>query len=267
MKAWFLLLSVLVSACSGVADSATKTLPTDASSAASPTLTLSRYHWELSDAVDGKGARMRVLFDESEKPLQLDFTEKRVSVSHACNAISGDYLIVDGHLNTGALLQTMMACMSPSLQQRESVIKSALQEKPQLILTRDNGAAQMSLVAASGQTLTFTGKPTAQTRHGGPGDTVFLEVSAARMACHAAAVDGATCLRVRERHYDGNGLTHGTPAAWEALAHPIEDFTPQAGVRYVLRLKRFPAQPTSRENTPVYVLDTIIESGPESPSP
>jgi heat shock protein HslJ len=265
MKACRMLLPLVLSACTGVSSpTATTTIP-NASISASPAQTLQSYHWQLSDAVDGDSKRMDVLFGKSDKSMQLEFTGKRVSVGNACNAISGDYRIVDGHLDTKILLQTMMACMDPTLQQRETVIKATLQNKPELILSNTNGAPHMSLVAANGQTLTFTGKATAETRYAGPGETVFLEVAPRAAPCTTGTGADTSCLRVRERHYDARGLSSGSPGPWQPLQHPIEDFIPQTGVRYVLRLKRYAPKSASANKSAIYVLDTIVESGAAQP--
>lgn len=263
-----MLLLIVLSGCAGISvanDSAAMPGAMSGSSvSASSAQTLQRYHWQLSDAVDKHSKRIDTLFGKSGKPLQLDFRGTRLSISNACNAIHGNYRIVDGHLHTEVLLQTMMACMDRTLRQRESIIKATLQNKPELILSGDNGEPHMSLVITNGQRLTFTGKATAQTRYAGPGETIFLEVSARTVACGTDAASDESCLRVRERHYDANGLRTGTPGPWHRLQQPIEDFTPEPGVRYVIRLKRY--SPKAADTTAAYVIDTIIESEGTQPS-
>lgn len=265
MKVW-LLLPLVLSACTGMSGVPSQSESSGNSAAISPAHTLPRYQWQLSDAVDGDNNRLDALFGEPGKPLELNFTQDRISVSNACNTISGQYHIVDGHLESHLLLSTMMACMDHTLQQRETIIKLTLHDKPSLILSNQQKAPQLSLVSASGQTLTFTGKPTPETRYNGPAETVFLEVAAPSAACVTSAGTAASCLRVRERHYDANGLSSGTPGPWHALQQSIEEFTPQAGVRYVLRLKRYAHSSSSNHAPPAYVLDTIVESGPPQPS-
>jgi heat shock protein HslJ len=131
---------------------------------AATTSTLASYRWQLHDAVDANNQRLDALFDNSGKPLQLDFTDRRVSVSNACNGISGDYRIVDGHLVPGPLVQTMMACADPTLMQRETTIKHMLKAKPTLITSGSDGKILLTLSADDGQTLTFAGQPTTETR-------------------------------------------------------------------------------------------------------
>jgi heat shock protein HslJ len=163
MKACLCLLPLVLAACMSTPESATHATPATAINASVPVspAALARYHWKLRDAVDGDNKRIDALFGQPDKPLQLDFTTERVSVSHACNRISGAYTIVEGHLVTANLLHTMMACSDRTLMQREEVIKSVLQDRPMLILTADGGAPLLTLAAESGQSLTFAGTPSA----------------------------------------------------------------------------------------------------------
>jgi heat shock protein HslJ len=264
MKSCLLLLSLALAACMTMPESTTraatspaaeKTLPASAS-------TLSGRHWQLHDAVDGSNHRLEALFGTSGKPLQLDFNADRINISNACNRISGGYRIVDGHLITAQLVQTMMACADPTLMQRESTIKAVLQGKPTLIVsTGDDGMQLLTLAADSGQTLVFAGKPTAEARYGGPGETVFLEVAAQSTPCHHPLIANKSCLRVRERHYDAQGLQSGQPGPWQTLQQDIEGYQHQPGTRNVLRVKRYTVkQPPADGSSVAYVLDMVVES-------
>jgi heat shock protein HslJ len=263
MKACLLLLPLALAACMSVPESAphaTATAPTSTSAPVS-TATLVRYHWQLHDAVDGDNKRLDALFGKPDKPLQLDFTADRVSVRNACNGISGGYTIVESHLVTTPLLQTMMACADPTLMQRETVIKSVLQGRPTVILTTAGDTPLLTLAAESGQTLTFAGTPTAQARYGGPGETMFLEVAANTTPCNHPRTPDKPCLRVRERHYDAQGLRSGQPGPWQPLQQDIEGYVHQPGTRNVLRVKRYTLkQPPADAPSTAYVLDMVVES-------
>lgn len=264
MKACLLLLPLALAACMTVPDSTTHAAtnpPAETTLPASATV-LASHHWQLHDAVDSGNHRLDALFGSSGKPLQLDFSADRINVSNACNRISGGYRIVDGHLVTGPLLQTMMACADPTLMQRETTIKAVLQGKPTLIVsTGDDGTPLLTLAADSGQTLVFAGKATAETRYGGPGETIFLEVAAQTTPCHHPLIPDKSCLRVRERHYDAQGLRSGQPGPWQTLAQDIEGYVHQPGTRNVLRVKRYTVkQPPADGSSTAYVLDMVVES-------
>lgn len=260
MKTLPWLLPLALVACTPAPESsAPAPAPAAANRMAASTATLTRYHWQLHDAVDARNRRLDALFGQTGgPPLQLDFSADQLSVRHACNAIGGDYRIFDGHLITTTLRQTMMACADATLAQREATIKAVLQGKPALIVSSTGDTPLLTLATADGQTLTFAGQPTAETRHGGPGATMFLEVAAQTVPCQAA---GGSCLQVRERHYDAGGSSVGEPGRWQPLAQGIEGYRHQPGVRNVLRVKRHaPEQPSAGAPPGAYVLDQVIES-------
>lgn len=264
MKSCLWLLPLLtLSACMATPDAATRAnaAPVDTSAPTTSPATLARYHWQLHDAVDVNNQRIDGLFGQPDKPLQLDFTDARVSVRNACNSIGGSYHIIEGHLVVAQLLQTMMACPDPTLMQRESTIKAMLQDKPTLIVSSQGDTPLLALAAASGQTLTFAGQPVAAVRYGGPGETVFLEVAAQTTPCQHPLIPHKSCLLVRERDYDAHGLKTGQPGPWQPLQQDIEGYVHQPGTRNVLRVKRYTIKnPAADAPSIAYELDMVVES-------
>ncbi|MDB5851385.1 MAG: hypothetical protein JWP29_5137, partial [Rhodoferax sp.] len=126
---------------------------------------------------------------------------------------------------------------------------------------------RLRLATADGSLLTWTGQPTPESRFGGPGTLVFMEVAARRVPCAHPLIRDATCLQVRDRAYDAQGLATGTPGPWQPLFGDIEGYTHTEGVRNVLRVKRFeratpmPADVSSR----VLVLDMVVETEATGP--
>lgn len=132
---------------------------TGCAAVATDTAALPRYHWQLSDAADSGNHRLDGLLDPAEKPLQLDFSANVISVSHACNGIHGSYHVTRNHLIVELMRQTMMACVQPTLGQRERVIKQVLRGEPAIALSRHQGQIKLTLGSAGGQSLTFIGVP------------------------------------------------------------------------------------------------------------
>lgn len=263
MKACLLLLPLVLTACTSVPESTMHAATPMAASASVPTstITLARYHWQLHDAVDGNNRRLDVLLDKPDQPLQLDFSADSIHVSNACNGMHGGYTIVEGHLVTTSLLHTMMACAEPTLMQRESTIKAVLQGRPTLILTTSGDTPLLTLAADSGLSLTFAGKPTAEARYDGPGETIFLEVAPDTTPCLHPPIPGKSCLLVRERHYDAQGLRSGQPGPWQTLQQDIEGYVHQPNIRNVLRVKRYTLkQPLADAPATALVLDMVVES-------
>lgn len=222
--------------------------------------TLSAYHWNLQTAVDRDGRRIDALFARPQRPLQLDFHDGRLGVANACNRIGGDYRIEGGRLRPGQLMQTLMGCVDPALAGLDEAIRSRLQGAPHLRV--DGGETpRLRLTTDGGDVLDFRGAPTAQTRYGSAGETVFLEVAAQTQPCAHPLIPGKRCLQVRERRYDANGLAAGAPGEWQPLYQDIEGYTHEAGVRNVLRVTRYAiANPPADAPAQAYVLDAVIES-------
>ena len=79
--------------------------------------------------------------------------------------------------------------------------------------------------------------------------------------CSHPLIPNMKCLKVRERHYDANGLQSGQPGEWQPLYQNIEGYTHEAGVRNVLRVKRYAIKnPPADAPSSAYVLDMVIES-------
>ena len=110
--------------------------------------------------------------------------------------------------------------------------------------------------------LVFAGEATAQTRNGGPGERMFLEVAARTKPCSHPLMPDMQCLQVRELKYDDKGLKVGTPGAFENFYDQIEGYTHEDGVRNVLRVDRYTVKnPPADGSKYAYVLDMVVESG------
>jgi hypothetical protein len=183
-----------------------------------------------------------------------------VSVRNSCNVMGGSYRLDGGTLYAGPFMRTMMACADPRLSQLDQAVDARLTTRPTLALATRDGHPELTLHTPGGDTLSFTGVPTAQTRYGSAGDTMFFEVAPQTVPCHHPLMPHAQCLDVREVHYDARGLKAGTPGAWQPLAQ-IEGYTHRDGERSVLRVKRYTLQhPPADAAGVAYVLDMVVES-------
>lgn len=272
MKYRLLLLPLALAACSQTPPPESGKMPpatTAASTPAKPTAAtaatdasaLGKYHWQLSEATGSDGKRIDALFVRPDKPLQLDFVRDRLSVGNACNRIGGNYSVDGERLKIGPMAQTMMACADKALADLDGAITQRLQSNPKLGLHTEGNAPQLRLATDNGDTLVFIGQPTAETRYGGEGETVFLEVAPQTKPCSHPLIPNMQCLQVRERKYGENGVIVGTPGEWQPLYQSIEGYTHDAGIRNVLRVKRFSIKnpPADAPNT-AYVLDMVVES-------
>ncbi len=259
-----LLVSIALAACAGSAPEATSPAvgePADADAAADDlAATLPRYHWRLQEAKAADGSRIEALFVRADRPLTLDFAGGRIGIGNACNRIGGRYALQNGALAVAELASTLMACADPKLMALDREAMSRLEGT--LATALDGGdPPRLTLTAASGDVLTFAGAPTAETRYGGPGETVFLEVAAQTRPCPHPLIPDKQCLQVRELRYDDRGLRAGAPGAFGHFYQDIEGYTHQPGIRHVLRVKRYPiANPPADAPSSAYVLDMVVES-------
>jgi hypothetical protein len=149
----------------------------------------------------------------------------------------------------------MMACPPPLAKADEAMAKF-LSGTLQVAIENVGDAPQLRLVAADGTALTFHGTPTPETRFGGPGTRAFLEVSAEPCSAPSPA-----CLKVRDLHFDENGLASGTPGEWRDLPEGIEGYTRAANEQQVVRVKRFEqAGEAGNPRTEHFVLDLVVET-------
>jgi heat shock protein HslJ len=270
LKYRLLLLPLALVACSQAPSSRTSAAPPAAATAQanSPaantsvdTTLLGKYHWQLIEATDNHGKRIDTLYVRADKPLQLDFMQNRVSVGNSCNSLIGNYSVDGGRLKVGPMAQTMMACPDQALTDLDEAISQRLQGNSKLSIRNSDEALFLSLVTDGGDTLVFTGLPTAETRYGGEGEVIFLEVASQTKPCSHPLSPNMQCLQVRELKYDKNGVAIGMPGEWQPLSQNIEGYTHEAGIRNVLRVKRFNVKnPPAGAPSTAYVLDLVVES-------
>ncbi|WP_239467178.1 META and DUF4377 domain-containing protein [Rhodoferax koreensis] len=226
---------------------------------------LQAQRWRLESATDATGRPIAALAPRADRPLLLSFEpEGRLGVRGGCNQMSGAYTVSDGGaLAVSQLMSTRMAC-APALMQVDATLSSLLAQPVQLALVAASAAEapKLRLTTANQTALVFVGQPTSETRYGGPATLVFMEVAARQVACSHPLIPNARCLQVRERSYDAQGRSTGTPGPWQPLYGEIEGYTHTEGVRNVLRVKRFQrAGPVPADaSATVLVLDLVVET-------
>lgn len=253
MKSYFLLaaLPLTLMACA-------QNAPNTKSVAADPAL-LKAYHWQLTDARTATGQRINTLFVQADKPVQLDFDNNRVSVSNTCNRMGGGYAVNADKLQFGPLASTMMSCANADLNRLDQEVGGRLQGNMRYRL-QTSDQPQLMLTGAGGDKLVFTGIATPETRYGGSGETVFLEVAAKTKACNHPLIPNKQCLQVRQIQYDAKGLKTAQ-GNWQSFYQPIDGYTHQNGVRNILRVKRYQiANPPADAPNSAYVLDMVVET-------
>lgn len=221
--------------------------------------TLSAYDWRLTEAVDRHGQPVEALRAGFERPLRLSFSDTSVNVQGGCNTQFGGYTLESGALRVEGLAATMKAC-APELMRLDAEIAASLKGSLAAQVQGGADAPRLRLTTAGGDVLAFTGVPTPETRYGGPGETVFLEIAPERVTCSHPLIPDHRCLRVRERRYDTAGVLQPPAADWQPLYQPIEGYEHRDGEHAILRVKRFtdPHPPADRSSR-VYILDLVVQ--------
>lgn len=223
---------------------------------------LDDYRWELRDARNASGQAITALTDKPGAPLALRFDADtgQVGLLNGCNQMGAAVTSKGAALEVGDITSTLMACADDRLMRFDAVAAKALHGRQTWSL-REMDPPTLTLTNAAGDVLVFAGERTAETRYGGPGETVFLEVAAQTTRCHHPLIPDKQCLQVRELRYDDRGIRTGTPGDFEYFYDQIEGYTHQPGVRNVLRVKRYtvPNPPADASNT-AWVLDMVVES-------
>lgn len=228
-----------------------------AAPAAAVSRTLEAHRWTLASATGSQGERIAGLAGAG-RPIVFGFAEGRLNIEGGCNRSFGGYRIDgDNRLVLGRMGSTLMAC-EPAAMKVDATL-SELLAAPAKIELAQGAEPVLRLVTATNATLSFVGRMTPEARYGAS-TRIFLEVAAQTVACTHPTRGAGTCLQVRERRFDAQGLAVGTPGAWQPFHDVIEGYTHQPGVRNVLRLKRFDRGASAGASPFVYVLDLVVQS-------
>jgi len=227
--------------------------------AADTVKTLEAHRWTLESASDGQGRRIEAVSPGPGRAFVFGFADARLHVRGGCNQLSGGYEVsAEGQLKVGRMAATMMACEPVSMQADSAL--AALLAKPLKVDLARGATPVLRLASASGEVLVLNGQATPEALYG-PATRIFLEVAAQPVACTNPLTAATTCLQVRDRVFDQQGLAVLPHGAWRPLYETVEGFTHTPGVRNVLRIKRFQRSTVPAGGSPlVYVLDLVVES-------
>jgi heat shock protein HslJ len=218
---------------------------------------LPKQHWALKTAVDAKGQPISALLVRADKPITLEFAGGRLSVDNACNRLSTGYKLSASTLVADNFASTLMACADPKLAALDQATSTRLAGTLGLRMA-SGGTALLELTNKAGDVLVFEGTQTAETKYGGPGERVFLEISADAKPCDNAK--DILCVPMREIKYDDKGMKVGTPGPFVESRTPIEGFAVRPGVHSVVRVNRFPLKAPAKDGSKfAYVLDMVVE--------
>ena len=222
---------------------------------------LTAYHWSMDQAVDASGnSDAQWLRAEGATPATLNFSKDRLGVSGLCNVMGAGYTVKGSAIDIEPLVSTMMMCADEDLMRYEQNFGQRLAEASTWQLKQSTAEPSLTLNFDNGAKWTLKGTPTAETKYGSTGETVFLEVAAETKPCTHPLINDFQCLQVRTVNYDEQGLKQGH-GEWQNFYDSIEDYQHTPGVRNVLRVKRYENKNAAADqSTHAYVLDMVVET-------
>lgn len=219
---------------------------------------LETHRWTMVSAADAKGQPIAGLPGAKERPVVFGFADGKLNIEGGCNRSFGGYQVnAEGQLVVGRMASTMMAC-EPALMKTDGALAELLAQ-PAKVEMVPGAEPTMRLLTSGGATLGFIGAKTMEARYGAPA-RVFLEVAAQTVTCNNPVTGGKTCLQVRERSFDDQGLPKPVAGGFQPFYQSIEGYTHQPGVRNVLRLKRYTREDADGSQHFIWVLDIVVES-------
>ncbi len=232
--------------------------------------TLQAFHWDLEKATDSAGKPLSTFTALAPKTvLRLGFTadaqsgQQRIHTK-VCNNMGGSYQLEGNKITIGQMMGTMMACSEPGLMELERSVGAVLPTAQTVLIDNSNTATPRAVLQfKDGSQWQLVGKPTDATRYGGAGETIFMEVGPQLKPCTHGVMRNAQCLQVREIRYDTAGRKT-VASDWQHFYGSIDGYQHEAGIRNVLRLKRYTVQnPPADASRYAYVLDMTVESARE----
>ena len=230
------------------------------------TTPLTTNQWRLDRVEPGrnKASSIRLPRDSARLP-QLRFVPEqsanqgRLVVTGLCNTLSGAYWVNGSQLRATNFISTMMACADRDRMKLEKGMASQLTQLTSYRVTQGRNAAELELQFTDGSRWQLSGKQTDEARYG-QAERVFLEVAPNTVPCNHPLMRNAKCLKVRTLVYDEAGRKRVT-SDWQVYSGQIEGYQHQAGMRNVLRLKRYHRNnPPADASSLVDVLDLVVES-------
>ncbi|MDY6489569.1 META and DUF4377 domain-containing protein [Acinetobacter faecalis] len=198
--------------------------------------------------------------ENAKRPIVLTFADKgRLSVSTSCNTLGTSWKVENNIITTTNIMSTMMACDEASTKQEGFASSLFSTGKTPFVLNLDDvQKPTLTLVAANGEKVVFTGKMTPEVKYQTQGETIFLEVNPKTVQCQGVAPQ--TCLQVREIKYNDKGIKTQADQNWSNFYDSIEGYEHNPNERQVIRVKRYEIKnPAADQSKYAYVHDMTIE--------
>lgn len=214
--------------------------PNTPASAQSQTAILAGYFWDMDAAFDKSGAAQTFWFSEDMPPVRLAFTrEGQAYAENACNSLNWKFKVTGSEkIAFTPTAATLIGC-DKELTQRQHFIGIGIPQTHRYTIKAISGTGpgRLTLYLADGGRWEFKPTPTPETRYGGPGKQIELEIAMDTVPCEPYSTK--QCLSARHVHWERN-TTKVCLSDWEVLKSGVEGYQPTPGRHEFIWVKAYP---------------------------
>lgn len=213
----------------------------------SQTAILAGYFWDMDAAFDKSGNPQPFWFLKEYPPVRLNFSKDGYAYAkNACNSLNWKFTAAaPDKIAFTPTVATAMGC-NEELTQRENLVRRGIPQTHRFTLktTPPTGPERLTLYLADGSRWEFKPTPTPETRYGGPGKQIELEIALDTVPCEPHSTQ--QCLSARHVRWERN-TTKVCLSDWEALKSGIEGYQQTPGRHEIIWVKAYPINSVSRK--------------------
>lgn len=245
MKRWHLLLILCLSSFGLPLAQGRDVHSKPSATAQSQTAILAGYFWDMDAAFDKSGAAQPFWFSKDFPPLRLAFSQDgHAFAENACNSLNWKFKVSGSEKISFIPTVATAAGCNEELTQRENLVRRGIPKTHRYTLKTTPGAEpeRLTLHLADGGRWEFKPTPTPETRYGGPGKQIELEIAMDTVPCEPHSIQ--QCLSARQVRWEKN-TTKVCLSDWEVLKSGVEGYQPTPGRHEIITVKSYPIRKVS----------------------
>jgi len=223
--------------------------PKPSAAAQSQTAVLAGYFWDMDAAFDKSGAAQPFWFSKDLPPVRLTFSPNgHAFAENACNSLNWKFKVSGSEkIAFTPTAATLIGC-DEELTQRQHLIGVGIPQTHRYTLkaTPRTGPERLTLYLADGSRWEFKPTPTPETRYGGPGEQIELEIAMDTVPCESGSTQ--QCLNARQVRWERN-TSKVCLSDWEVLKSGIEGYQPTPGRHEIIWVKAYPLNRVSSKTS------------------
>lgn len=219
--------------------------PKTFATAQSQTAILAGYFWDMDAAFDKDGIAQPFWFSKDLPPVRLNFSKDGYAFAeNACNSLNWKFSVTGSDkIAFAPTVSTLIGC-NEELTRRQNLVSTGIPQTHRYSLTATTikGPERLTLYVADGSRWEFKPTPTPDTRYGGPGKQIELEIAMDTVPCDSSST--RQCLKARQVRWEMN-TTKVCISDWEVLKDGVEGYQPTPGRHEIVWVKAYPLPQTS----------------------